>query len=226
MSSALLEWEQQYGSRWRRVLADGWKAVRRPAAAAALCLAGFAAGVHIASGADAPLLNSELRGRLVEAENGLRAAQGELELVRLELSRLQTIMAHSARYGIPADLAASIYDIALAEGVQPDLAYRLVHVESRFSQRAVSHKGAVGLTQLMPRTAFGMNPELAYGDLFERETNLHLGFRYLRYMLERYDGDLRLALLAYNRGPGTVDRIRRRGEDPANGYARAVMNGQ
>ncbi|MFW6202144.1 MAG: lytic transglycosylase domain-containing protein, partial [Gemmatimonadota bacterium] len=131
-----------------------------------------------------------------------------------------------SRYGIPADLAASIYDIALSEGIEPSLAYRLVHVESRFTRRAVSHKGAVGLAQVMPRTAFGMDPALSYTDLFEPETNLRLGFRYLRAMLERYGGDMRLALLAYNRGPGTVDQIRRQGGDPANGYARAIMTGQ
>ena len=48
--------------------------------------------------------------------------------------------------------------------------------------------------------------------------------RYLRQMIDKYDGDLRLALLAYNRGPGTVDSIRRVGGDPANGYARAIMD--
>ena len=127
---------------------------------------------------------------------------------------------------LAANLAASIYDIALSEGIEPSLAYRLVHVESGFTRRAISHKGAVGLTQLMPRTAMGMRPELTYRDLFNTETNLRLGFRYLTLMLNRYDGDMRLALLAYNRGPGTVDGVLSRGGDPANGYARAVMNGQ
>jgi soluble lytic murein transglycosylase-like protein len=77
----------------------------------------------------------------------------------------------------------------------------------------------------MPPTAFELDPSLRYADLFDRDTNLRLGFRYLRQMLDKYDGDLRLALLAYNRGPGTVDGILRAGGDPANGYARAVLSG-
>jgi soluble lytic murein transglycosylase-like protein len=155
----------------------------------------------------------------------LQARQGELELVRMELNRLQDIMDYSRRYAIPADLAASINDIALAEGIDPAVAFQLVRVESGFYRRAISPVGAVGLAQLMPPTAFELDPNLRYADLFDRETNLRLGFRYLRQMIERYDGDLRLALLAYNRGPGTVDNILRVGGDPTNGYARAVLSG-
>lgn len=226
MSSALLQWEQDTTSRWRRVMTEIWNGARRPVVGTALCLAGFAAGVHVASQPGSPLVNPELRNRLVEAEATLAATRGELELVQLELNRLHTVMDRSARHGIPANLAASIYDIALSEGIEPSLAYRLVHVESGFTKRAISHKGAVGLTQLMPRTAMGMRPGLTYRDLFNTETNLRIGFRYLTLMLDRYDGDMRLALLAYNRGPGTVDGVLSRGGDPANGYARAVMNGQ
>ncbi len=164
-----------------------------------------------------------MRQRLQSTEVALKARQGELELARLELARIENVMNYSAQFRIPADLAASIYDIALAEGIEPGLAFRLVRVESGFFARAVSPKGAVGLAQLMPRTAFELDPSLGYRDLFDRDTNLRLGFRYLRQLLEKYDGDLRLALLAYNRGPGTVDKIRRQGGDPANGYARAIL---
>src|SRR5690606_19816270 len=129
----------------------------------------------------------------------------------------------STRYRIPAGLAASIHDIALAEGLDPWLAFQLVRVESGFSPTAVSPKGAVGLTQIMPSTAEALAPGISHDALFEPETNLRLGFRYLRYLIERYGGDLRLALLAYNRGPGTVDAIRSAGGDPSNGYAEAVM---
>jgi soluble lytic murein transglycosylase-like protein len=54
---------------------------------------------------------------------------------------------------------------------------------------------------------------------------MRLGFRYLRQLTTQYDGDLRLALLAYNRGPTRVDSIRSAGGDPGNGYATAVMRG-
>jgi soluble lytic murein transglycosylase-like protein len=59
--------------------------------------------------------------------------------------------------------------------------------------------------------------------LFERRTNLQAGVRYLRYLQERYDGDLRMALLAYNRGPGTVETVLDKGVDPDNGYADRVL---
>jgi soluble lytic murein transglycosylase-like protein len=77
----------------------------------------------------------------------------------------------------------------------------------------------------MPSTAFWMQPGLKRDDLFERDTNLRLGFRYLRMMLEQYEGDLHLALLAYNRGPARVDGILRAGGDPSNGYSLNVRRG-
>ena len=61
--------------------------------------------------------------------------------------------------------------------------------------------------------------------MLSRETNLRIGFRFLRDLLERYDGDLDVALVAYNRGPTIVDSIIAEGEDPLNGYASAVKKG-
>ncbi|HEU0052202.1 MAG TPA: transglycosylase SLT domain-containing protein, partial [Longimicrobium sp.] len=58
--------------------------------------------------------------------------------------------------------------------------------------------------------------------IMEPEANLRVGFRYLRQLIGKYD-DLQLALLAYNRGDGAVDRDLRRGRDPENGYTRAVL---
>ena len=62
-------------------------------------------------------------------------------------------------------------------------------------------------------------------DLYDRETNLRIGFRFLRDLLEQFDHDMELALVAYNRGPGKVADILATGGDPANGYAEAVMDG-
>jgi hypothetical protein len=185
----------------------------------------------VASFADPGVLEERMREsqllekQLRDAENTLAARQGELALARLELNRLQHIVEQSSRNRIPTDLATAIHDIAVSEGVDPALAFSLVRVESAFTRRAVSSAGAVGLTQVMPSTAFWLQPGLSYNDLFEPNTNLRLGFRYLRMMLEQYHGDLHLALLAYNRGPNRVDDILRSGGDPANGYARLVRAG-
>ncbi|HEX6308617.1 MAG TPA: lytic transglycosylase domain-containing protein [Longimicrobiales bacterium] len=192
-----------------------------------LCVATvmFVLGAAAARDPGADLATLSLEQELRAAKRALTARQGELELARLELHRLSNIVEHSKTYRIPADLATAIYDIALSEGVDPTLAFSLVRVESGFTRRAVSSAGAVGLTQVMPKTAFWLQPGLAREDLFERDTNLRLGFRYLRMMLEQYDGDLHLALLAYNRGPGRVDDILRAGGDPSNGYSFSVRAG-
>lgn len=222
-SPIVLQWEYETTKRWRRVLAGTWNRIRRPLRLVLFFAFAFALGMYAASAPGSPLANLETRYLLEKAEAKAKSREGELELARIELARLHTIMDYSARYQIPADLAASIYDIALAEGIDPGLAYRLVRTESGFVGKAVSPKGAVGLTQVMPSTAYGMEPGLRYADLFDRETNLRLGFRFLRQMLEKYQGDLRLALLAYNRGPARVDSIRSRGGDPENGYTKAVI---
>lgn len=168
----------------------------------------------------------DLQRQIEQLQETLTAREGELALARLQLRRLDVIVHQSSRHDIPADLARDIYEIALSEGIDPKLAFSLVRVESRFSPRAVSSAGAVGLTQVMPSTAFWLDPGVAYKDLFEGRTNLRLGFRYLRHMIELYGGNLDLALLAYNRGPGRVDAIIRAGHDPSNGYNRAVLAGQ
>lgn len=168
----------------------------------------------------------EMQSQIDQLQETLTAREGELALTRLQLQRLNTIVHQSSRHDIPAGLARDIYEIALSEGIDPTLAFSLVRVESRFSPRAVSSAGAVGLTQVMPSTAFWLDPRVAYKDLFEGKTNLRLGFRYLRQMIELYGGNLDLALLAYNRGPGRVDEILRAGHDPSNGYNRAVLAGR
>lgn len=92
---------------------------------------------------------------------------------------------------------------SLAQGLPPNLVLSVAKVESGFQASARSPKGAIGLMQLMPRTAaeLGVSPERA-------EDNAAGGARYLRELLIRYQGDSRLALAAYNAGPGAVDRFR------------------
>ena len=166
---------------------------------------------------------------LQSLEQSLAATRGDLAIARLELERANAIIDYSARYGIAGDLAAAIYDVALAEGVDPALAFRLVKAESNFEPAAHSTAGAIGYTQILASTARLYEPGITTQQLYARNTNLRLGFRYLRDLLERYEGnpegDVRLALLAYNRGPGKLRELLAAGQDPQNDYATAIMKG-
>jgi soluble lytic murein transglycosylase-like protein len=101
-----------------------------------------------------------------------------------------------------AALAVAIYEIAPEYGLDPALVFEVVRAESNFNPRARSHKGALGLMQLIPATArrFGVK------DPFEPRQNLHGGMAYLRWLLQRFDGDLRLSLAGYNAGERAVER--------------------
>lgn len=153
----------------------------------------------------------------------IRATQSDIGLWTVQMQRLERTRAYSDGFRIERRLAERIYDAAVNEGVDADLAFRLVKVESSFRRRAVGPAGSIGYTQVQPRTARWLDPSVSREELFETDTNLRLGFRYLRMLLDRYRST-RMALLAYNRGPGTVATVLAAGEDPANGYARRVMS--
>jgi soluble lytic murein transglycosylase-like protein len=159
----------------------------------------------------------------VQAE--LDKTRGELDLANAQLARWNKIFTYSSQYRISADLAADIYDISQAEGIAPDLAFRLVRVESEFNERATSPVGAVGLTQLMPETANWFEKGVTRARLYDRQTNLRVGFRYLRTLIKEQKGNVKMALLVYNRGPVAVNAARANGENPSNGYDNAVTRG-
>lgn len=103
-------------------------------------------------------------------------------------------------------------DIAKFEGIinktaekynmDPALIKAVIKAESNFNHRAVSPKGARGLMQLMPKTAYALQVE----DSFHPENNIEGGTRYLRYLMRLFRGDLSLALAAYNAGENAVIR--------------------
>jgi soluble lytic murein transglycosylase-like protein len=108
---------------------------------------------------------------------------------------------------VPLHLAAYGGDIrAAAEltGVDGALLRAIIHAESGFNPRALSYKGAQGLMQLMPDTAF----ELGVGDAFDPAENISGGARYLAMLLRDYHGDVKLAAAAYNAGAGAVAKYR------------------
>jgi hypothetical protein len=92
--------------------------------------------------------------------------------------------------------------VAQEVGLAPELIRSVVSTESNFSPDAVSSTGAQGLMQLMPATA----RELEVTDSFDPQQNLLGGSRYLKQLLNKYEGDLDYALAAYNWGQGNVDR--------------------
>ncbi len=98
-------------------------------------------------------------------------------------------------------LQGYIDEVAKKEGVTPDLLRAVIGTESAFQPCAVSSKGAQGLMQLMPATA----AELGVTNPFDPKENIGAGAKYLSRLLERYGGDLTLALGAYNAGPALVD---------------------
>ncbi len=171
--------------------------------------------------ADASLVARQM-GSLSEQ---LEAARGETMVIKLQLERATAVLENSTRYQIPADLSAAIYDIALAEGIDPSLGYQLVKIESQFNRKAKSPMQAFGYTQLQLPTARFYQPDIKERDLYDRDTNLRLGFRFLNELLARFHYDVHLALLAYNRGPARVDQILAQGGNPANGYSDAVLKG-
>ena len=133
---------------------------------------------------------------------------------------------YAEEYKIPTSLAKDIYQAAVAHNITPRTAFGLVRAESSFRPTATSPVGATGLTQLMPATARWLQPGTTRQQLKDPETNLRIGFKYLRSLVDKYDGNEKLALLAFNRGPGTVDKVLKRGGNPDNGYAEKVWTGE
>lgn len=117
-----------------------------------------------------------------------------------------------------------ITEAASRYGVRPDLVRAIIQVESGFNPVAVSRVGARGLMQLMPRTA----AHLGASDLFDPQQNIFAGVKYLSMLLDRFDGNVALAVASYNAGPNAVGRFR--GRIPpfreTRGYVKKVQAAQ
>lgn len=102
----------------------------------------------------------------------------------------------------PQKYAATIEQAAKQHGVEAALVRAIIHAESAFRPDAQSHKGAVGLMQLMPATA----AHLGVQDRYDPTDNINGGVKYLAQLLGQFKGDTKLAAAAYNAGPGAVTR--------------------
>jgi soluble lytic murein transglycosylase-like protein len=91
---------------------------------------------------------------------------------------------------------------AARQGIDPNLVHAVIRAESAYRPSARSHAGACGLMQLMPATAkrFGVR------DIWDPAQNIRGGVAYLRFLVDRFDGDIHLVLAAYNAGEGAVEK--------------------
>lgn len=197
-----------------------------PLAFALLCLSGAAAfaqsseryrfdnfdfkdGVRVATAEVSVPLQPEKRGRSSARAARLNAASARTSApVYTETSGLAMSTSKSLDGFTTGDPRIDQYIVESGQrnGVDPVLIYALMHQESSFKRGAISPKGARGLMQLMPGTAarFGVT------NIFDPQQNIEGGTRYLRFLLNAFDGDIALTLAGYNAGEGAVLKYGRR----------------
>lgn len=139
-----------------------------------------------------------------------REVDGELSQAVRERDRSFELFRQYADDGVRSEMVTALpYGGAILRagrrwGVDPLLLAAVVQAESGFDPDAVSVQGALGLMQVMPDTAALYRPS---ADLLDPRDNLEIGARYLATQLQQFDGDVPLALAAYNAGPGNVLRF-------------------
>ena len=172
-----------------------------------------------------PLASATLTtGRTATVADRIQAASNARKATQ-RLQRWNRIYTQAHRWMIDTELARAIHDAAVEAGIDPELAFRVVNVESQFKESATSHVGAAGLTQVMLPTARYYDRNITKAKLYQRETNLRIGFHYLRDLIDERHGNVKLALLTYNRGGLAVETELSLGLDPSNGYDTKVMRG-
>ena len=125
-------------------------------------------------------------------------------------------------------LSETIVEQAERHGLDPNLVWAVIEVESGGYNLAVSHVGALGLMQLMPATGHELARKHGVEwrgeeSLFDPIVNVKLGTAYLKQLSDKYDGDVQVALAAYNWGPGRIDRFLRTGSPVPTEYISRVM---
>ena len=145
-------------------------------------------------------------GRLIRVRAGKKPQQAKASGKRTGAGAAGNLVVQGQSRSAVAgrvEIDSLVSRLARRHGVDPRLVHAVIRQESNYDWLAISHKGARGLMQLMPGTAnrFGVK------DIFDPAENVEGGVKYLRHLLDRYDGDFSLALAAYNAGEGAVDRF-------------------
>lgn len=150
--------------------------------------------------APVPLTNEDQERARIEELNKKKAADAAALQKALPIKVPAILAGHHISSG-NAVIDALVQEAAAQNGLDPCLILSLMRAESSFNRTAVSVKGASGLMQLMPETAtrFGVR------NIFDPRENVLGGTRYLRWLLDRFNGDVRLALAGYNAGEGAVE---------------------
>lgn len=158
------------------------------------------------------------------AELPLAEVDPEREAVLAQLAPLARQMGEAERDA----LARALVEASHEHGLQPAFVLAVIEVESRFDPYAVSHKGALGLMQVLPSTGAPIARRLGIPwrgpqTLFDPHANVRIGVAYLRELMDRY-ANVRAALAAYNWGPGEIDARLRQGDVLPASYAERVLD--
>lgn len=168
----------------------------------ALCAGAFAPG---ASAQIARTVDRSGRELFVNAESPITVKLAAAKSRKTIYLPAESVFMGSGRPAVSIDRDGAeklVREAAERHNVDPALVRAVIETESNWNPSAYSRKGAGGLMQLIPTTAqrYGAN------DVFNPQQNIDAGVRHLKWLLERYNGNLDLALAAYNAGEGAVDR--------------------
>jgi soluble lytic murein transglycosylase len=172
----------------------------------------------------APCARPPVRPADAGAADPVAAHAPEIEAVHAQLAPLAGQMGDAER----GALASALVEASREHDLQPAFVLAVIEVESRFDPYAVSHKGALGLMQVLPSTGAPIARRLGIAwrgpqTLFDPHANVRIGVAYLRELIDRY-ANVRAALAAYNWGPGEIDARLREGAVLPASYAERVLH--